>query len=159
MTKYIAIDGKGGSGKTYLSNLLAKKLECRVLHLDDFGDDFHPFVGVPGLVEAITDAAGEKFVIFEGVGVFKDEFEKFEAFKVFVDTPENIRKQRVESRDVPRSDRSEEDWKRIFQIWNLAETEYFTDELKSKANVVVGKDGEFNPEEIISESDDHFSFE
>lgn len=49
MTRYIAIDGKGGSGKTYLARLLAEKLQARLFHLDDYGDDYKPFIGIPTL--------------------------------------------------------------------------------------------------------------
>ena len=44
MTKYIAIDGRSGSGKSYLANLLAEQLDVKVFHLDDYGNDFEPFI-------------------------------------------------------------------------------------------------------------------
>lgn len=151
MTKYIAIEGRGGSGKTYLSNILGKELGIRTLHLDDYGDDWKPFIGIPKLIK-LLDAATEEIVIFEGVGVFKQAFDKYDAFKIFVDTPEAIRVHRAEGRDVPRSDRTADDWKKIWAIWAESDKEYYSPALVQKSDLVVGsKDGEFDIESIKKE--------
>ena len=111
MSRYIAIDGRGGSGKTYLSNLLAKELDAAVFHLDECGNDYEPFIGIPKLIDAVAKAKNE-LVIFEGVGVFDERFDLFNPFRILVDIPDTIRKKRAEGRDVPSSDRSEEEWKK-----------------------------------------------
>lgn len=150
MTKYVAIEGRGGSGKTYLSTLLGEKMSVKVFHLDDYGDDWKPFIGIPKLIELLT-ATTDDVVIFEGVGVFKDEFDQFNAYKIFVDTPEDIRDSRAKGRDIPRSDRTAEDWKDIWVIWNESDKTYYTAELRAKADLVVGSDsGEFAIDEIIA---------
>lgn len=136
MTKYIAIDGKGGSGKTYLSVALGNILGAPVLHLDDYGDDFEPFIGIPALIKAINDTRG-KVIIFEGVGVFDSRFDRFGAFKVLVETDDEIRHSRLIARDVPRTDRTESDWKRIGEIWSEAEKRYFSDHRNNIANIIV----------------------
>src|SRR5690349_13382661 len=115
MTRYIAIDGSGGSGKTYLSNKLADAMNAQVFHLDKYGSDFVPFVGLPVLRRLIGESTDE-IVIYEGVGVFDKRFDDLNPFKIFVDTPEDIRARRVAGRDVPRGDRTLEDWKLITQI-------------------------------------------
>lgn len=147
MTRYIAIDGKGGSGKTHLTNLLEEKLSVPVFHLDEYGNDYEPFIGIPKLVEKLqhTDAP---VLIFEGVGVFKSDFDEFNAFKILVDITDEVRKIRVGGRDVPTDERSQEEWDKIFDIWIKAESEYFTDELKTKADLVVGE--EYDVDEIIN---------
>lgn len=148
MTQFIAIDGRGGSGKSHLSHLLEKELGVNAYHLDDYGDDYKPFIGIPKLIEELENSE-DPIVLFEGIGVFKEQFDKFNAFKIFVDTPEAIRESRATGRDVPRADRTAEDWKNIWAIWTIAEKDYFTDALKGKANLIVGSsDGKFNIEAI-----------
>jgi uridine kinase len=150
MSKYVAIDGKGGSGKTYLTNLLQEKLGAQVFHLDEYGNDYEPFIGIPQLITHIknTDA---QLVIFEGVGVFKDSFDEFEPFRILVEVPNEVRIERALSRDIPREDRSVEEWQKVFAIWDKAETEYFTDLQRRKANITVGEGGDFDLETITDE--------
>lgn len=154
---YIAIEGKGGSGKTYLSELLAKRLRCRVHHLDEYGNDFEPFVGIPNLLKAISTVGDVEVVVYEGVGVFKNEFDHLNAFKIFVDTADEVRKLRAESRDVPTDERSKEEWEEIYKIWSLAESEYFTEDVKTRAHFITPKDGEFYVDEIIEQFENYYS--
>lgn len=140
MTQYIAIDGRGGSGKTYFSEQLAKALNAPVFHLDKYGSDFVPFIGLP-ILKRIVEESAEDIVIYEGVGVFDDRFDELHPYKIFVDTPEQLRNQRLSSRDVPRFDRTTDDWKLIGEIWSAAEGDYFAGEPSKKANIIVGSDG------------------
>ncbi|HMS92921.1 MAG TPA: hypothetical protein PKD28_00900 [Candidatus Saccharibacteria bacterium] len=150
MTRYIAIDGKGGSGKTYLARLLAEKLQARLFHLDDYGDDYRPFIGIPTLRQLAGEAT-EDIVIYEGVGVFDDRLDDLRPFRVFVQVPEDIRHQRAKGRDVPRDDRTADDWKDIWEIWDKAEPEYFTDAIIQKADMIVGaEDGNFDVDVIAA---------
>ncbi len=140
MTKFIAIDGNGGAGKTYIANMLADELHATAFHLDEYGDDFHPFIGIPALVRdlrATTDAV----VIFEGVGVFGAQFDEFNAVRVFVNTAKPTRDQRVAGRDVPRANRTKEDWQQIFSIWDKAEKQYYTPELIHSADLTIDNNG------------------
>lgn len=151
MTKYIAIDGKGGSGKTYMSELLASRLQARLFHLDDYGDDYKPFIGIPTLRKLVAKATDD-IVIYEGVGVFDDQFDDLRPFRIFVQVPEEIRKQRAEGRDVPRDDRTAEDWKEIWAIWDEAEPACFTESIIQKADMIVGtKDGNFDVDAIVTQ--------
>ena len=155
MTRYIAIDGKGGSGKTYVSGLLAEKLQARLFHLDDYGDDYRPFIGIPALRKLVAEATDD-IVIYEGVGVFDDQFDDLQLFRIFVQVPEEIRKQRAEGRDVPRDDRTADDWEEIWRIWDKAEPEYFTDSIMQKADLVVGtEDGDFDIDAIVARFESH----
>lgn len=150
MTRYIAIDGKGGSGKTYLSEMLASELGATVYHLDDYGNDYEPFVGISKLLEALTQATRD-IVLYEGVGVFDERFDVLCPFRIFVQVPEEIRSGRAASRDIPREDRSEEDWSEIWSIWSEAERKYFTDKVAKKADMTVGvHDGNFDVSTITA---------
>lgn len=139
MTRFIAIDGHGGSGKTHISKLLAERIGAKVYNLDTYGDDFHPFIGIPALIDDLKQAS-EDTVIYEGVGVFDPRFDEFNAFRIFVSTSNNVRANRVANRDVPRADRSAQDWQKIFKIWDVAEQEYFTPELIQSANLSIYND-------------------
>ncbi len=146
--KFIAIEGRGGSGKTYLANALGARLGATVLHLDEYGSDYEPFIGIPKLIEALENQSGET-VIFEGVGVFDSRFDKFDAFKIFVNTSQDVRRERAGQRDVPRGDRSAEEWKQIYAIWFDAENKYFTNALSAKATIVVDGSGEEELQQIL----------
>lgn len=155
MTTYIAIDGSGGSGKTYLSEKLANETGAQLFHLDKYGSDFVPFIGLP-VLRRLVDESTADIVIYEGVGVFDARFDDLEPYKIFVDTPEEIRASRVESRDVPREDRTPEDWKLITEIWTKAEQDYSLADAKQKAHLVVGSEtGDFDVASIISEIRQH----
>lgn len=152
MTTYIAIDGSGGSGKTYLSEKLARTLNAQLFHLDKYGSDFVPFVGLPVLRRLVGEATAD-IVVYEGVGVFDDRFNDLKPFKIFVDTPEAIRASRVAGRDVPREDRTAEDWELITEVWTKAEQDYSMPDAKRKADLVVGSEtGDFDLELIIKET-------
>lgn len=141
MTKYIAIDGAGGAGKTHLSKLLAKRLNAPVFHLDDFGGDYHPFIGIPAMVDAVK-SLDRDVVILEGIGVFDERFDFLLSFRIFVDTPEKIRNSRAAGRDVPSETRSASDWEEIYQIWENESTEYIKNALNRAELVVRDSDEE-----------------
>lgn len=150
MKTYIAIDGSGGSGKTYLSEKLASALNAQLFHLDKYGSDFVPFVGLPVLRRLVGESTSET-VIYEGVGVFDHRFEDLNAFNIFVDTPQDIRAHRAASRDVPREDRTPEDWVLINEIWAKAEQEHPIADAKQKADLIVGSDdGNFDIDSIVT---------
>lgn len=152
MTKvpqYIAIDGMGGSGKTYFSERLAKKLNAQVYHLDDYGDDYKPFVGIPKLKAAVEQATAET-VIYEGVGVFDSRLDDFAPFRILVAVPEEIKRQRATQRDVPREGRSADDWRQIWDIWIAAEAKYFTETISRQADIIIGvEDGQFDVDAVV----------
>lgn len=140
----------GGSGKTYLSELLAARLGAPVYHLDDHGDDYRPFIGLPKLRE-LVGAASEEVVIYEGVGVFDDAFDDLEQYRILVQVPDNVRRERATGRDLPRADRSAQDWQDIYDIWIVAEQEYFVPATIDKADLIVGTvDGQFDVDDILA---------
>lgn len=52
--------------------------------------------------------------------MFDDRLDDLHPFRVFVQVPEDIRDQRAKGRDVPRDDRTIDDWKDIWEIWDKA---------------------------------------
>lgn len=149
MTKYIAIDGMGGSGKTYLSNLLAQRLNAKVFHLDVYGDDFHPFIGLPKLLDKLKQVEAET-VIYEGVGVFDIELTNFRPFRILVKSKDNIRSERLYNRDVLNPRHTKDEWASIGKIWEDAESKYFDDSLDNKADLIVENDNILDINLIIS---------
>lgn len=150
MTKYIAIDGMGGSGKSYISDLLATRLNAEVFHLDDYGDDFHPFIGLPKLLEIVKQSAAE-IVIYEGVGVFDDKFNVLDPFKILVKSSDDIINERIYKRDILNPRYTKEEWMRIGKIWESAQNEYFNKSIDNKADLTIGNNGELDIDMIVSE--------
>jgi uridine kinase len=157
MRKYIAIDGKGGSGKTYLANILGERLGAKVFHLDDYGNDYEPFIGLPKLHSEIL-ASDMDCVIYEGVGVFDRRFANLNSYKILVKIPDQVRKDRALSRDVQTSLRTVEEWNKIYAIWAKAEEEYFGDgSIEDGTNQIVGEhDGEFAIDSVIADIKNYF---
>ena len=139
MKHFIAIDGHSGAGKTHIASLLAERIGGTVFKLDDFGNDFDPFVGIPLLIEELRKI-DSGIVIYEGVGVFDKRFDEFKAFRIFINTSEPIRDNRVRNRDLTREDRSAEDWQRVFAIWEKPEKDYFDSGIKESADLIINND-------------------
>ena len=150
MTKYIAIDGIGGSGKSYISNLLATRLKAEVFHLDDYGDDFHPFIGILKLFEVIKQSTAE-MVIYEGVGVFNDKFDALNPFKILVKSSDDNINERIYKRDILNPRYTKEEWIRIGKIWECAQGKYFNNTIDDKADLTIDNNGELDIDLIVSE--------
>lgn len=148
MKQYIAIDGHSGSGKTHISALLADRINARVFNLDDYGNDFEPFVGIPSLIEALRKVESGT-IIYEGVGVFDQRFDEFKPYRIFIDTADHIRDKRVRNRDVPREDRTVDDWQKIFAIWEKPERDYFNSNIKVSADLIINNDDEADIDSIV----------
>lgn len=148
MAKFIAIDGDGGSGKTFLSSILANKLSAPVYHLDDYGDDYHPFIGIPKLINDVK-YLHEDLIIVEGIGVFDERFDFLNPVRIFVNTPTSLRTDRALSRDKPTSERSAKEWQKIYKIWEEQTSEYIS-HAKLRADIIVEDSGSKEADFIIS---------
>lgn len=162
--KFIAIDGHGGSGKSFTARYLAKKLHAQVIHTDDFASWENPVNWWPDVVQKVfepirqgaaalsyprtkwwdnhhpvpaVDEPVTDIMILEGVGALRKEFRPYISFGVFVDTPIDICYARVVERDKSTGESAE----KIEQLWNRwlkAEREYMeTHEPKEAANVII----------------------
>ena len=102
----IAIDGASGMGKTTLANELGTKLNIPILHFDDFGDDYKPFVGLPRLFETLASSP-DPLIIIEGVGVMDERLEAYDNFKILLETSTEERTRRYVTRDAVKFDEAQ----------------------------------------------------
>lgn len=150
-TKFIAVDGHGGSGKSSLAELLAKKLDAQLIHTDDFASWDNPLNWWPLIIERVFEPiiAGAKtlsyprskwwpdhhpeplvdqpvtaIMILEGVSALRKEFRPYISFGIFVDTPEEIGLERGIARDLS-AGKSREEVVKIWQGW-LKDENYYT---------------------------------
>jgi len=149
MTKYIAIDGMSGSGKTYLSDLLAQRLSAEVLHLDDYGNDFEPFIGLTKLFDKINQSKA-KIIIYEGVGVFGDELNNLKPFRILVKSNDDIRNERLYNRDALSPKHTKDEWVLIGKIWEDVENKYFDNSLDNKADLIIENNNKLDIDFVIS---------
>lgn len=125
-TRLVAIDGRGGAGKSSLAAWLASQVHGTVIHVDDFGRPGEPYDGWDWhrlrsqVLEPLradldcryqrydwtTDALGEwvdlrarGIVIVEGVTVLREALGDPWDLKVWVETPYDLRLERGVERD------------------------------------------------------------
>ena len=147
MTFVIAIDGTGGTGKSTLSQALADRLQVPVLHLDEFGDDFKPFVGLPKLFETLQSMT-DPVVIAEGFGIICPQLGDYPNYKILLEAPEALRAARCIARDSAKFDRAI--MQQIDTIWGGAERKHFTPELTRSADLVIDSTEPFQIRDIVA---------
>ena len=146
---FIAIDGRGASGKSTLARLLSRDLGAEVLRTDDFAASPAPFNWYANLIEGVLDpiAAGAatlaydragwwgdapapildqpvtEIMIVEGVGCLAPLVRSYWDIGIFVDTPAPDCFRRGVARDLATGEpRSEIE--RLWRDWQAAETDY-----------------------------------
>jgi uridine kinase len=163
-TKFIAVDGHGGSGKSSLADLLAMKLNAQLIHTDDFASWENPLNWWPLVIERVFDPiqAGAKtlsyprskwwpdhhpepvvdqpitpIMILEGVTSLRKEFRPYISYGIFVDTPKEICLERGITRDLS-TGKSREEIVAMWQDWLKDENSYIQrDQPKTYADVVI----------------------
>jgi uridine kinase len=125
-TRIVAIDGYGGAGKSTLARKLAAALdEAPIVPTDDFAGWDNQFEWWPRLLEQVIaplarglSARYQRFdwttrqlaewialprrpatVIIEGVAAMRREFDPYLAYRIWVDTPPEVRSRRGLERD------------------------------------------------------------
>lgn len=140
-TRIIAVDGPGGAGKSTLAERLAHQLNAPIISIDDFASWELPIVPGATLLETVlipiasgqpigyepTDWGGQpkarvlvepsEFVILEGVGSSRADFEPYLSFRIWVETPREVRLRRGLLRDG-------EDARSRWNDWMAAEDAY-----------------------------------
>jgi uridine kinase len=141
LTRIVAIDGAGGSGKSSLARTLADVLGARIVQTDDFASWEDPVDWWPELLDKVLVplASGETavyaptrwggpekndvvlepggLVLVEGVTASRLAFRPYLAFSIWVDTPRELRLRRGLDRD---GSEASADWKR----WMAEEDAY-----------------------------------
>jgi len=121
--RVVAVDGPGGAGKSSLSEWLAAELGAPVVHTDDFASWDNPIEWWPTLLEKVLRplAAGhparylpnswggpardqvtvepQDFVILEGVTASRAAFRPYLAYRIWIETPRQLRLKRGIERD------------------------------------------------------------
>jgi uridine kinase len=157
-TRIVAIDGYGGAGKSTLARRVAAALDgAPIVPTDDFAGWDNQFDWWPRLLEQVIAplargdiARYQRFdwstqqlaewielphhpatVIIEGVAAMRREFDPYLAYRIWVDTPPEVRLRRGLDRD---GEAMRSQWDR----WMTAEAAYVaTDRPMDRADVVV----------------------
>jgi uridine kinase len=157
--KIIAIDGRGGAGKSTLADKLAEELNAEILHTDDFAswdnstnwwprvieDVFEPIkAGAKTLSyarsswapnhhpEPIKDQLVTPTMILEGVSSARKEFRPYLTYAIWVETPKELCLKRGLERDG-------QDALPVWQKWIKQEDEYIArDNPRAYADIEIG---------------------
>lgn len=155
-SRIIGIDGCGGAGKSTFAETLAQELGgCSIVHTDDFASWDEPLNWWPRLVEKVLiplsrseQARYQRYdwdtqqladwllvesetVILEGVSSTRREFRPYLAYRVWIDTPAELRLKRGLERD---GQEMENQWR----IWMADEERYMADHLpRESAQLIV----------------------
>lgn len=133
-TRIVAIDGPGGAGKSTLARLLARELDAPIIQTDDFASWENPVdwwpeliaraleplaAGVPARYDPSSWGGEEReplqiepgaFVILEGVTASRQEFRRFLAYAIWIETPRDLRLKRGLERDGEQARAQWERW-------------------------------------------------
>ena len=160
--RIVAIDGCGGAGKSTFAEALSAELGgCSIVHTDDFASWDQPLDWWPRLLDQVLiplsrsePACYQRYdwdakelvdwlsvesetVILEGVSSTRREFRPFLAYRVWIETPAELRLERGLDRD---GTAMEGQWLR----WMADEDRYMADHLpRASADLIV--DGSVAP--------------
>lgn len=164
-TRFIAIDGHGGSGKSMLAEILAKQLNAEIIHTDDFAGWDNPENWWPLVIERVFEPIKNStttlnyprskwwethnpepvvnqpvtdIMILEGVSALRKEFRPYISLSIFVDTPLDTCLRRGFERDKGQDGKSDDEIKRMWQDWYEKEEVYMArDNPKEFADLVL----------------------
>ncbi len=164
-TRFIAVDGRGGYGKSTLAKYLSEKLSAEIVQTDDFASWENPFGWWPLLIEQVfqpissgactlqypraswsndhhpmpvTAQAVTEIMILEGVSSSRKEFRQYVCLSIFIDAPKDICLRRGVERDLLKGKRTEAELIRLWERWSADEDGYLQrDDPKQHADVVI----------------------
>ncbi|HUD06448.1 MAG TPA: hypothetical protein VMR34_01030 [Candidatus Saccharimonadales bacterium] len=174
-TKFIAIDGHGGAGKSTLANMLSKQFNAQLVPIDDFASwdnsDWWPQV-IKNIFEPISGGATSlnyprsswwedhhpepvvnqpvtDVMILEGVSSSRTEFRKYLSLIIFVNTPKDLCMKRGIERDLS-TGKSVEELTEMWTKWYQEEDGYIArDHPRDFADVVIDGTRPYN-EQIVT---------
>ena len=137
----IAIDGRSGSGKSYVAKKLMEELPNSTLIQVDSFDMYEGKTNVQKFIDTILkplrkDIEGDKIVILEGIFSLKSELISYYDFKIWVECPAEIGFKRGLKRDFELNgiDNSQK-W---INYWIPKEEEYIRkEEPQKKADYII----------------------
>ena len=156
-TVVIAIDGPSGAGKTQLARALAPELSATILHLDDIYQGWHGLAAAPAVVvgevlEPISrgsagrtprwewgaDAPGADLVVpaggvllLDGCGSGSRAVRPFLSHLLWLDGPEDVRRERAFARDGDL-------YRQWWDVWAAQERELFgAEQTRAAADIVL----------------------
>jgi uridine kinase len=175
-TTFIAVDGRGGSGKTTLAKWLSEALRASVIRTDDFASWNNPFDWWPLVIDLVFEPIknGAKvlnyprsrwwdthhpvpvvaqpvtaIMILEGVSSSRREFRQYLSLNIFVDTPIELCLERGIARDTTDTGKTVAELDQMWKWWLEKESEYMErDQPKEHADIVI--DGTMPVEEQLS---------
>ena len=165
-TLLIAIDGRGGSGKTTLAALLMKRFNAQLIQTDDFASwdnlydwgsliterVFEPIKNGATTLnyprskwwenhqpEPVVDQPVTKIMILEGVSSLRKEFRDYISIGIFVDTPREICLKRGMERDINNdTGKTEAEITALWEKWAADEDKYIEREQPQEyADIVI----------------------
>jgi uridine kinase len=165
MTTIVAVDGCGAAGKSVFAQRLGAALSCPIVHTDDFASWNHPLDWHERAVDELFTplAAGRRAVfratdwihgavgdfvtveaaptvIVEGVASSRRAFDRFLAFRIWIDAPRDERLRRGIERDAAHWT-SPRDIRQQWLEWMRAEDDYVANERPDElADLVVNGD-------------------
>lgn len=139
--RLVAVDGRGGAGKTtFAAALAAAAGGARVVHTDTYADRHEGRPWWPELLREVIDPLANgapgavepaPIVIIEGVSAGRREWADHLTFVIWIDTPAPVRRARVVARDGPDAEAS----------WAAYEAEedafYAADPVRDRADVII----------------------
>jgi uridine kinase len=157
-TRIVAVDGRGGAGKSTLAERLARELGATIVHTDDFASWENPVDWWPALLEQVLEplARGEPaafvpnswggppkervvvepggVVVLEGVTASRAAFRPYLAYSIWVETPRELCLARGLERD---GEEARPQW----EAWMEAEDAYIAAERPAEhADLIVRGD-------------------
>jgi uridine kinase len=162
-TKFVAIDGHGGAGKSTLAELLAGEFNAEIIHTDDFASWDNPKNWWPRLRERVlepisggaqtlsyprarwwpdhmpepaVDQPVTPVMILEGMSALRQEFRHYVTFGIFISVSRDVCLQRGVERDANMAPRAEV--RRLWERYYSHEEGYMRrDDPESYADLVL----------------------
>ena len=139
--RLVAVDGRGGAGKTSFAAALAEAAGgAPVVHTDDFADRAGGAEWWPDLLREVVeplvdgrpaDVAPEPIVIIEGVSAGRREWADHLAFVIWLAAPATIRQARTLERDGPAAAAS-------WATYEAEEDRFFADDpVRPRADLII----------------------
>lgn len=163
--RFVAVDGRGASGKSSFARALAENVGAEIVAIDDFASWDNPTNWWPAIIEKVFTPAAEgakrlsyprtewwdeqaperivdqkvtPIMLLEGVGSSRKELRDYLSFSIFIDTPVEECLSRGVDRDRLLTGKRRSELTKLWKGWFEGEEAYFKrDNPKAFANIVL----------------------